>query len=85
MEQYPQAEVAISTYSSIKAENAKTLKVENIAGMGDEALMVKDEAGFPFIMIRKKSRLFKFKLRNQPDNAALDKLIIEAKKIVERN
>ena len=84
-EQYNETATAAGSFLSIKSENEKTLKGEELPGTGDEALLVKDAAGFPFVMIRKGNKLFKFKLRNQTGKAALDELLVLAKMITERN
>ncbi len=82
LEQYSKQDGAAVSYVAIKAENEKTLKSENLAGIGDEAVIIKDQAGFSFIMAKKRNRLYKFKLRNKTDKASLEKLISVVQKVL---
>jgi hypothetical protein len=82
IEEYKQASEAARAYALIKKENEKSSAVSELKQMGDEGILVKDALNFPFIMIRKNNRVYKFKLHNVISNTSLDELQSVAKRIV---
>ena len=82
-EQYIDTITTKTIYNSLKIENEKTAKVSMVNNLGgDESFLAKDNFDYPFILIRKGNKLFKFKLYYLDGKVSLEELIKVAKKIV---
>ncbi|MEP7171583.1 MAG: hypothetical protein ABI855_19585 [Bacteroidota bacterium] len=84
-EQYQQDATAKDIYASIKAENEKISVVTNLGETGDEGFVAKDSLGFPFMMVRKGNKIYKFKMYYVTDKTAFEKLQLLAKRVVGDN
>jgi hypothetical protein len=84
-ENYPHETDAKELYALIKAENEKTAASSAIDEIGDGAFVVKDQLGFPFIMVRKGSKIFKFKTYYVTDKDGFERLKTLVKKVVADN
>lgn len=74
-EQYNEIEICKSIFQSLKKENEKSGSLVMLKSYGDEAFLIKDNLNFPFIVVQKNNKLFKFKLYYQTGKDALDKLL----------
>ena len=81
-EQYKTEPEAKSIFESIKTENAKSAAVKDLTDTGDEAFLVKDTLNYPFVMIRKQNKVFKFKVYYLSDDKSLNELLKVAKRVV---
>ncbi len=82
-EQYNDTTIARTTFSSLKAENEKTARLSMVNELGgDESFLAKDNLNYPFILVMKGNKLFKFKLYYLDGKVSLDELIKVTKKIV---
>lgn len=84
-ERYQEDATAKDIYASIKAENEKSSVITNLSETGDEGFVAKDDLGFPFIMVRKGSKIYKFKMYYVTDKNAFEKLQLLAKRVVADN
>lgn len=84
-EEYQHEGEAKDIYSPIKEENGKSAVVNDFAETGDEAFWVIDQSGFPFIMVRKNKKIFKFKIYYVTKKGAFEQLQALAKRIVTDN
>ncbi len=81
-EQYIDTITTKTIYNSLKIENEKTAKVSMVNNLGgDESFLAKDSFDYPFILIRKGNKLFKFKLYYLDGKVSLEELTKVAKKI----
>lgn len=81
-EQYKSSADAAHAYSLVKTEDEKTLKVIPLSHLGDEAFLCPDAETYPFIMIRKSSRVYKLKLHYLSTPQSLEALKAAASRIV---
>jgi len=85
-EQYADASSLKSIYDNIKIENLKTSKLRELKDFAaDEAFLAIDNFNYPFILVRKENKLFKFKLYYLDAKVSLDELLVVAKKIVAKH
>ena len=61
-EQYKDMEVSKDVFKSTLAENQSNAFYESLSDFGNEGFQVKDNLGYPFIIVRKGNRIFRFKL-----------------------
>ena len=83
-EQYKDKSMCQSIFQSLKQENGKSGSINDLIGFGDEAYMIKDSMNFPFVIILKNNKLFKFKLYYLNSTTPLEELLKTAKKLVEK-
>lgn len=81
-EQYADTLNTTFIFNNLKKENEKDSKVSNLNDIGTEAFLALDNLNYPFILIRKDNKLFKFKLYYLDGKVSLDELLKVAKKIV---
>ncbi len=80
-EQYKDASIAKDIFNTLKSGNAKD-SITDLPNTGEEAFVVRDNLNYPFIMIRKDKKIFKFKLYYLTTPSSLQELIKVAKKTV---
>lgn len=61
-EQYKDMEVSKDVFKSALAENQSNPFYKSLSDFGNEGFQVKDNLGYPFILVRKGNRIFRFKL-----------------------
>jgi hypothetical protein len=84
-EQYANDSIADIIYKSILSENKKTDTPENLASLefGNEGFLSKDNLKQPFIFVRKRNKIFKFRVYFISDKITENELKNLAKKVVE--
>jgi hypothetical protein len=86
-EQYANDTIASSIYKSFLSENKKTDTPDNLAELefGDEGFLSKDNLKQPFIFVRKRNKIFKFRVYFISDKITENELKKLAKKVVEKH
>ena len=82
-EQWPDSATTKHLYQVLKTQQEKIGVVTPLKNLGDEAYLMKDVMNYPFLLIRKGRKFFKFQVSYITNDTSLNELTKVAKKIVE--
>jgi hypothetical protein len=80
----PSAEQAQQVMATTKADNAHDLTITDLTGIGDEAFLLGDQPGRPFIMARKGPVVIRLQIREAREANTLEKLKAFAREVAKR-